>query len=58
MFLDAAASSASRRGFPRVSGDVPDSKNLSASQQVFSPRERGCSRLEEFVHLIGLVFPA
>ena len=29
------------RGFPRVSGDEPEDKNLPSHIMVFSPRERG-----------------
>ena len=38
-FYDAA--SAQRFGFPRVSGDEPNTNGTSAAASVFSPRERG-----------------
>ena len=58
MFRAVLASRAGRASFPRVSGDVPQFGPLSAIVCMFSPRERGCSRVMKADKKFPYVFPA
>ena len=58
MFLPFITTSDQRYGFPRVSGDVPETQMRYVTRDEFSPRERGCSVLGGLEKNSRLVFPA
>ena len=44
--------------FPRVSGDAPEGLPIATLNTTFSPRERGCARLQHDLSERDRVFPA
>ena len=44
--------------FPRVRGDVLPITGFEGELELFSPRARGCSLIDNFVQAGGDVFPA
>ncbi len=47
-----------QESFPRASGDVPEIRGTISDSDLFSPRERGCSRANKRLNNRGTVFPA
>ena len=58
MFRTSSCLSKSNTSFPRVRGDVPLLLVCSPQSLSFSPRARGCSRLQKALETIPDVFPA
>ena len=58
MFRMAAGKLPANPGFPRASGDVPPRVSVGLPVAVFSPRERGCSVVDDRGRPAHRVFPA
>ena len=58
MFRAGSSASATCISFPRIRGDVPDTRRLCPAYDRFSPHTRGCSDITLDLPAIRKVFPA